>query len=157
VTTDLGDVRAAVKQALETLRETPDESVQLLWLVPFTPKRILRRIGNAMGADPDHPVFCSNLGDLGFLVLALASNEAEYAIIEAALDRLHLIRVSGQNLTRQLLERTGGQMMLQSWRIGDKIAITIEAYQPGAKNTKNALRELAGQTLAEFDLTGEID
>jgi hypothetical protein len=157
VTTDLGDVRAAVKRALETLRESPDESVQLLWLVPFTPKRILKRIGSAMGADPDHPVFCSNLGDLGFLVLALANNEAEYAVIDAALNRLHLIRVSGQHLTSRLLDRTGGQMMLQSWRIGDKIAITIEAYQPGAANTKFALRELAEQTLTEFELTGEID
>jgi hypothetical protein len=157
VTTDLGDVRAAVKQALDTLRETPDESVQLLWLVPFTPKRVLKRIGSAMGADPDHPVFCSNLGDLGFLVYALARTEAEYAAIDAALNRLHLIRVSGQHLTRQLLERTGGQMMLQSWRIGDKIAITVEAYQPGAKNTKPALRELAERTLADFDLTGEVD
>jgi hypothetical protein len=157
VTTNLGDVRAAVKHALDTLRETPDESVQLLWLVPFTPKRVLKRIGSAMGADPDHPVFCSNLGDLGFLVLALASNEAEYALIDAALNRLHLIRVSGQHLTRRMLERAGGQVMLQSWRIGHKIAITIEAYQPGAKNTKPALRELAERTLAEFDLTGEID
>lgn len=157
VANGLSDVRAAVKHALDILNDTSDESLQLLWLVPFTPKRVLKRIGSAVGADPDHPVFCSNLGDLGFLVLALASNEAEHAIIDAALNRLHLIRVSGQHLTRQLLERIGGQMMLQSWRIGDKIAITIEAYQPGAKNTKSALRELAEYTLAEFDLTGEID
>lgn len=139
------------------MRETPDESPQLLWLVPFTPKRVLKRIGDAASADPDHPVFCSNLGDLGVLVYALASTDAEYAAIDAALNNLHLIRVSGQYLTRQLLERTGGQLMLQSWRIGGKIAITIEAYQPGAENTKPALRELAARTLAEFDLTGEID
>jgi hypothetical protein len=157
ITTDLGDVRAAVKEALTTLRETPDESMQLLWLVPFTPKRVLKRIGAAMGPDPNHPVFCSNLGDLGFLVYALARNDAEYATIDAALKRLHLIRVSGQHVPRQLLERTGGQIMLQSWRIGGKIAITVEAYQPGAENTKPALRELAARTLAEFDLTGEID
>ncbi|OBF66056.1 hypothetical protein A5753_07445 [Mycobacterium sp. 852002-51971_SCH5477799-a] len=157
VTTNLGDVRAAVKQALDTLRETPDESVQLLWLVPFAPQRVLKRIGSAMGADPNHPVFCSNLGDLGFLVYALARTEVEYAIIDATLNSLHLIRVSGQRLTRQLLERTGGQMMLQSWRIGAKIGITIEAYQPGATNTKSALRELAARTLAEFELTGEVD
>ena len=63
----------------------------------------------------------------------------------------------GQHVTRQWLERAGGQLTLQSWRIGDKIGITIEAYQPGAENTKPALRELAARTLAEFDLTGEID
>lgn len=157
VATNLGDVRAAVKQALTTAQEIPDESLQLAWLVPFTPKRVLKRIGDAMGADPDRPVFCSNLGNLDFLVYALATSEAEYATIGAALNSLHLIRVSGQHLTRQLLERIGGQMMVQSWRIGEKIAITLEAYQPGAENTKPALRELAERTLAEFDLTGEID
>ena len=35
--------------------------------------------------------------------------------------------------------------------------ISVGAYQPGAENTKPALRELAAHTLAEFDLTGEID
>ena len=48
-------------------------------------------------------------------------------------------------------------MTVQSWRIGGKIYITVSAYQPGAENTKPALRELAAQTLAEFGLTGEID
>ena len=48
-------------------------------------------------------------------------------------------------------------MILQSWRMGGKIAITVDAYQPGAENTKPALRELAARTLAEFDLTGMID
>ena len=110
-----------------------------------------------MGADPDHPVFCSDLGDLGFLVYALASNDAEYAAISGAVNPLHLIRVSRQHVTRQAIEQTGGQMMLQSWRIGDKIAITLEAYQPGAENTKPALRELAARSLAEFELTGEVD
>ena len=38
-----------------------------------------------------------------------------------------------------------------------KIYITVVAYQPGAENTKPALRELAARTLDEFGLTGEID
>ena len=49
-------------------------------------------------------------------------------------------------------------MHLLSWRTRlGKIFITVDAYQPGAENTKPALRELAARTLAEFDLTGEID
>jgi hypothetical protein len=40
--------------------------------------------------------------------------------------------------------------------IGGKISISVRAYQPGAENTKPALRELAARTLAEFELTGEI-
>ena len=157
VTTDLTDLRAAIKQALKTLRETPDESLQLLWLAPLTPNRVLKRMAEVTVADPDLPVFCSNLGDLGFVVFALARNDDEYATVNAHLEPLHLIRVIGQDVTRQWLDQAGGQMALQSWRIGGKIAITVEAYQVGAENTKPALRELAKRTLAEFGLTGEIE
>jgi hypothetical protein len=158
VTTDLRDVRAALKQALTTLRETPDEDEwQFLWLAPFAPKRVLRRLADAAVADPELPVFCSNLRDLGPMVFALTRTETEYATVSAALYPLHLIRVIGQGVTRQWLERAGGQLTVQSWRIGDKVGITVEAYQPCAENTKTALRELAARTLAEFDLTGDID
>ncbi|WP_414687599.1 hypothetical protein [Mycobacterium sp.] len=148
VTTDLRDVRAAIfKQVLRSVRETPDESLQLLWLIPFTPKRALKRLADGIAADPDLPVFCSNLGDLGSVLCRLDGTDAEYATA----------RETRQHVTRQWLERTGGHMMLQSGRIGGKVGITVVAYQPGAKNTKPALRELAARTLAEFDLTGEID
>ncbi|OMC42136.1 hypothetical protein A5744_16910 [Mycobacterium sp. IS-1264] len=158
VTTDLGDARAAIKQALATLREAPDEDErQLLWLTPLAPKRALKRVADAALNDPDLPVFCSNLRDLGLVVILLARNEAEFAALSAHLYPLHLIRVIAQRVTRQWLERAGGQLTLQSWRIGDKIGITIESYQPGAENTKPALRELVTRTLAEFELTGEID
>jgi hypothetical protein len=157
VATDLRDTRAAIKAALTTLRETPDEALQLLWLAPFTPKRALKRMADAALTDADRPVFCSNLRDLGSVVYARAGTDAEYATISGALNTLHLIRVIGPHVTRQWLERAGGQLTLQSWRIGDKVGITVEAYQPGADNTKPALRELAARTLAEFDLTAEID
>jgi hypothetical protein len=158
VTTDLRDARAAIKQALTTLRETPDEEAsQLFWLTPFTPKRALKRMAEVMVADPDLPVFCANLGDLGSVVYRLAGTDAEYATVSAALNPLHLIRATRQDVTRQWLERAGGQMIMLSWRSDVKIGITVVAYQPGAKNTKPALRELAAHTLAEFDLTGEID
>ena len=117
----------------------------------------MKRLADAAITDPDRPVFCSNLRDLGPVVYALADTEAEYATITAHLYPLHLIRVIAQQVTRRWLEPAGGQLTLQSWRIGDKIGITVEAYQPGAENTKPALRELAAHTLAEFDLTGEIE
>jgi hypothetical protein len=118
---------------------------------------VLQRLADAAVADPDLPVFCSNLRDLGPMVFALTRTDTEYATVSAHLYPLHLIRVIGQGVTRQWLERAGGQLTVQSWRIGDKVGITVEAYQPGAENTKTALRELAARTLAEFDLTGDID
>jgi hypothetical protein len=147
VTTDLREARAAIKQALRAARETPDESSQLASLIPFTPKRTLKRLADGALADPDLPVIVSNLGDLGSLVNRVDGTAAEY--------------LSGrgmrQHLTQRGLERTGGEMYLLSLRIGGKISITVRAYQPGAENTKPALRELAARALAEFDLTGEID
>jgi hypothetical protein len=148
VTTDLRDARAAIKQALSTLRETPDDTLQFLWLASFTPKRAWRRMNDAMPADPDLPVFCSNMGDFGPLVCFVDGTQGELA----------MTRVVAQHESRQWLERIGGQMTVQAWRCGGKIVhITVSAYQPGAENTKSALRELAAHTLAEFDLTGKID
>jgi hypothetical protein len=146
VTTDLGDARAAIKQALRTLRETPDESLQLFWLTPFTPKRALKRAIDAELADPDLPVFYSNLGDVGS-ANRVDGTDAEYATA----------RVTAQHERRQWLERKGGQMTVQSLRLPGTIVISVNAYQPGAENTKPALRELAARTLTEFDLTGKID
>ena len=50
-----------------------------LWLAPFTPKRALKRLADAALADPDLPVFCSNLGDFGSVVCRLDGSDAEYA------------------------------------------------------------------------------
>jgi hypothetical protein len=149
VTTDLRDARAAIKQALTTLRETPDESSRLAALIPFTPKRTWRRGVDAAFADPDRPVVCSNLGDVGSVVGWIDGTHCDYAYA----------RGTRQHVTRQWLEKIGGQLQLLSFRtpVLGKIFIHVLAYQPGAENTKPALRELAARTLAEFDLTAEID
>jgi hypothetical protein len=147
VTTDLRDTRADIKQALSGLRETPDESSQLASLIPFTPRRTLKRLADAALADPDRPVVCSNLGDLGGLVIRADGTDAEYAYS----------RPTRQRATRQWLERIGGQLYVLTFRIPGRIVVNLVAYQPGAENTKPALRELAARALAEFDLTAEID
>jgi polyketide synthase 5 len=148
VTTSLHDAHVAIKQALRAHRETPDDAQELVWLGQFLPERALKRLNDVMvGGDPDLPVFCSYVGDIGSVLRRLDGTDAEYATVRAV----------GQDVSRQWLEQTRGQMRLQSWRIGDKIGITVIAYQPGAENTKPALRELAAHTLAEFGLTGEID
>ena len=147
VTTDLHGVRAAINQGLETLRETQRESThQILWLTPFTPNWALKRLADGMITDPDLPVFCSNLGDFSSLVCRADGTEAEYVTA----------RMTRQRVTRQWLERTGGLMAVLSGRVQGKLGVGVLCYQPGATNTKPALRELAAHTLAEFDLTGEI-
>jgi hypothetical protein len=148
VTTDLCDARAAIKQALKTLRKTPNESLQLAPLTPFTSERTWKRLVDLASADPDHPVVCSNFGDVP-LITRLDGTECEYMFARAI----------NQHATRQWLERMGGQLQLLSFRSPAlaKFTIHVLAYQPGAENTKPALRELAAHTLAEFGLTGKID
>jgi hypothetical protein len=149
VTTDLRDVRSEIKQALASLAETPlEDNARVASLIPFIPKRVLKRLSALEYAvlSDALPVLCSNLGDLGSVVCRLDGSDAEFVTG----------RLAFQHLTQQWLERTGGLMTVQSWRLHSRIVISIGAYQPGAENTKLAMRELAARTLDEFNLTGEI-
>lgn len=147
VTTDLRDVRAAIKEALTTLQQVPDERLQLLPLTPLTPKRAVKRLADVAFAYADLPVGCSNLGDIDPAVACPDGSDAAHTFL----------RLVEQHVTRQSLERTRGHLFVGSGRIGGKIFITVAGYQLGGNNSKPDLRDLAAQTLAEFDLTGAID
>lgn len=149
VTKDLGDARSAVKDALKTLRETPDESSPLLPLAPFTPKRTWRQLMDWALNDPEHPAVVSNFGDVGSAVTAPDGTQSQAA----------WARGTNQHITGQWLEQAGGQLQVLFGRLPavGKISMSIQAYQPGAVTTKTALRELVERTLAEFNLPAEID
>jgi hypothetical protein len=147
VTTDLSGARVAIKEALKTLKETPDETLQLLPLTPFIPKRAVKRGSDVVFGFADLPVSCSNLGDVDPVVARADGTDAEYV----------MLRGVDRHVPRHVLERRGGLLTVLAGRIGGKISITVVAYQPGAQNSKPHLRELAADTLAEFGLTGLID
>jgi hypothetical protein len=144
VTTDLSGVRAVIKQALRTLQEAPDESLQILPLTPLTPKRAVRRLADVLFAFADLPVTCSNIGDIDPVAGRPDGTSADCVFVRGV----------DQHVTRKMLEQ---KFFLGSGRIGSKIFITVVAYQLDGKNSKPDLRELAAHTLAEFDLTGVID
>jgi hypothetical protein len=147
VTTDLGSVRAAVKQTLETLRDTPDESLQLLPLTPLTPKRAVKRLAEVAFGYDELPVGCSNLGDIDPAVACPDGSEADHVFM----------RLVEQHTTRASLQRTRGMLYVASGRIVGKVFLTVAAYQPGGENSKSDLHQLAARTLAEFGLAGAID
>jgi hypothetical protein len=147
VTTDLSEARVAIKQALKALREAPDETLQLLPLTPFIPRRAVKRGSDVVFGFDDLPVSCSNLGEVDPVVARADGTDAEYVMLRG-IDR---------HVTRQFLERRGGLLTVLAGRIGGKISITVVSYQPGRENTKPRLRELASHTLAEFGLTGVIE
>jgi hypothetical protein len=147
VTTDLSDARVVIKQALTALREVPDETLQLLPLTPFIPRRAVKRGSDVVFGFDDLPVSCSNLGEVDPVLARADGTDAEYVMLRG-IDR---------HVTRQFLDRRGGLLTVLAGRIGGKISITVVSYQPGGANTKPHLRELALHTLAEFGLTGVIE
>jgi hypothetical protein len=147
LTTDLSDLRAAVKQALQTGRETADDSSRFAPLTLLAPKRLLKRMVEASLVEPDRPVVYSHLGDTPPGTRGVDGTDAEYVTARGA----------KQQLTRRWLNRTGGLAMMVSARFPDKMCLTFQAYQPGADNTKGALRDLVARTLADFGLTANIE
>jgi hypothetical protein len=148
VTTDLSAARGAIRTALKAMREVPDEALALLPLIPFIPKRVVRRGSDVVfGFAADLPVSCSNLGDLDPAAARLDGSEAEYM----------MVRGVDRHVTRQFLEQRPGLLTLVAARIGGKISVAVIAHQPGAENSKPRLRELAARTLAEFELTGVVE
>lgn len=148
VTADLTDARIAIRQAVKSAREVPDETLQLLPLVPLVPKRVLRRVAEQfLGSGVELPVSCSNLGDVHLAVGRPDGTEAEYVSLRGV----------DQNVRRDDIERAGGQLVAVAGRLNGKISISLVAYQVGQENSKSRLRELAAQTLAEFNLTGVLD
>ncbi|MGH3633359.1 wax ester/triacylglycerol synthase domain-containing protein [Mycobacterium sp.] len=150
VTTDLRNIRVALGQAFRAQREAPEGAAQLGALAPlvsFVPKRLLKRFVDAAFAYNDLPVGCSNAGDVD---PALGRPDGTDASQASA-------RGGEQQVTREHLERTGGQLTVWAARFGGKVCVTVGAYQPGGANSKPALREQVTQTLREFDLAGVVD
>jgi len=144
VTTDLRDTRGAISQALQALRETPEELLQVLSLAPWTPKRVMRRLADVAYGYTD--VGCSSVGDIDPAVARPDGTDADHVFMRAA----------RQRYTLQSFDRPRG-IYVGLGRIGGRIFITVVAYQLDGKDPKRDLCELAAHTLSEFDLTGAIE
>jgi hypothetical protein len=147
LTTDLSSPGVTIKQALKTARETPDPALQILPLTPFIPKRVVQRTADMLFGFGDGAVLCSDLGHLPVALAKPDGTAAEYVNLRGV----------DQNVTRQYIESAGGQLVVVGGRLGGKMSMSVVAYQPGKKNSKQDLRELVARTLAEFGLTGKID
>lgn len=148
VAKDLTGARTAIRQGLATARQTPDEMVELLPLIPFLPKRAMARMADmAFSFTDDVPVNCSNLGDVPDVLLSVDGTVAERFYFRG-IDR---------NLTRGVLEKRNGLMTVASMRLGGKVILPVMSYLPGADNSRARLREMISQTLTEFELSGVIE
>ena len=148
VTSDLSAARAALRQGLKTVKEVPDETMALLPLTPFLPKRAVKRTADlAFGFSTDLPVFCSNLGELPAEISRVDGTAAEHLVLRGV-DQFVPLRV---------LEQRHGLLTVITARVGAKLSIAVIGYQPGVENTKSRLREIVAETLGEFGLDGAIE
>lgn len=148
VTSDLSGARAALKQGLKTVKEVPDETLALLPLTPFIPKRAVKRTADvAFGFTADLPVFCSNLGQLPQEISRADGTDAEHVVLRGV-DQFVPLRV---------LEQRHGLLTVIAARVGSKQSLAVIGYQPGAENTKTRLREIVAETLAEFGIAGALE
>ncbi|MDT5217471.1 MAG: hypothetical protein QOK18_5710 [Mycobacterium sp.] len=145
VTRDLAEVRVAIKQALSTLGDAPDESLAVLPVTPWTPQWAVRRMAEALFTD--FSVGCSNLRDVDPATGRPDGTDADS----------FCARGVTQHITRKVLERIQGQVTLASGRFSGKVFITVVAYDVDGRNSKPELRGLMADTLAEFELAGTID
>ena len=146
VTTDLGATRTAIRNALKTMRETPDEALALLPLTPFIPKAAVRRTADLAFGFTSEPVSCSNVGDLPDDVTRLDGTPAELVIMRGV----------DQHVTRHVLEERRGLLTVVCGRLAGQVSMTVVGYQPGAPNTKEWLRESIRASLDELGLTGTL-
>ncbi|BCI53794.1 hypothetical protein NIIDNTM18_30720 [Mycolicibacterium litorale] len=146
VTQDLTAARAAIKQALKAMREEPDETLALLPLTPFIPKRAVKSTADVAFGFSDLPVSCSNLGELPPEIGRVDGTDADYVILRGV-DRY---------IPRSVLEQRRGLLTVIGARVGGKMSIAVIGYQPGTTNSKPRLRELTTAALADFGLTATV-
>jgi hypothetical protein len=146
VTSDLSQVRSAMKSALMESGEISARLLDPLPLTPLTPKALVRRL-EAMVVSVDSPIGCSNIGDLDPAMNRPDGTDADFVSL-----RLH-----EPQITTRELNRIGGYLSLVSGRVHGRIFISVGAWTVGGSNTKSALREYVYRGLADFGLSGVVE
>ncbi|UNB99157.1 hypothetical protein H5U98_27360 [Mycolicibacterium boenickei] len=143
-TTDLREIRAAVKQALIRHGEVPDEEYAVNAIIPLLPKRLLvatSRVGSPNG------VGSSNLGVVNPAASRPDGTECDFLAIKVL---PHL------GLTEAMLNRFGGTQSFLSGRANGRVFVSAHSYLPGRVNTNARLQQDLSNALKDFSLTGTL-
>jgi diacylglycerol O-acyltransferase / wax synthase len=137
-TTDLREIRAAIKQALIRHRDVPDEERTVLSIIPLVPKRLfVRTVRMALTG-------ASSLGVLNPAASRADGTEADYCAA----------KVLYSGVTKAMMHRNGGLQALVSGRALGQLFVSAIAYQPGRPNSNDGLRQDFVSALNDFSLTG---
>jgi hypothetical protein len=143
-TADLQLIHTEVKKGLAAVKDTPNELLKPLPLVPYTPKWLARKMETLALGGSDLPVGCSNLRDM----------TQAYANIDGVSDGDYgSARMFNRGITREAVERQSGELYLVSGRINGQIFISVCGYQPGSANTPQWLHDQIDQTITDFGMT----
>ncbi|MBX7431386.1 hypothetical protein JDV09_04570 [Mycobacterium sp. Y57] len=143
---NLSAIRAEMKSALSALDETSKKLMAPLPLVPFTPRRLVRRLEMMVGS-VGHPTGCSNLGDLHPAVNRPDGTDADHISF----------RLLEPQITTGILDRMGGYVYLASGRVHDQIFVTVGAWIVGSPNTKQSLRAVFERAIDDMKLSGIVE
>jgi hypothetical protein len=141
-TTDLRAIRAATKRALTRSQEQPDERWTLLPLVPLVPER-LRRRWVAAATNSAASVGASNVGVVDLAVNRPDGTEADHFAMKSL----------SSGMTTAMLHQQGGLLSLLSGRALGQVFVSVVAYQLGAHNSNDGLRQHISSALSDLQLT----
>ncbi len=72
------------------------------------------------------------------------------ARLDGTVADLVIVRGVDQHVTRRMLEERHGLLTVVCGRLDGKVSMTVVGYQPGATNTKEALRERVAASLGDL-------
>jgi hypothetical protein len=145
LTTDLSEMRVNVRDALKSVKETPDESFVLLPLTPFIPKRAVSKTADLVFGDL--VTTCSNFGEVPTMVGSVDGVTNATVLTAAGAD---------QNIRKSDLDRTGGILIITSGRYDGQLIVGAFGYQTGAENSRARLHSLLEEVAADFGVTPTI-
>lgn len=138
-TTDLREIRSAIKKAHVEHQETRDDERAVMSFVPLLgllPKRLVRLV--------DNTVVSSSLGAVEPAVVRPDGRDAD----------LFGARVSYPTVSKAVMESMGGLLYVLSTTALGQVSVAVTAYQPGYPHSNEALRQDLSSALNDFQLTG---
>jgi hypothetical protein len=141
-TTDLREIRAAIKQALIRSQDAQNERFELLPLVPLLPQGLVRR-SVGVSANCAASVVSSNLGEVTPGAYRPDGTDADYMALKPL----------GPGVTKAIMRQLGGLLVLVSGREHGRVFVSVLAYQPGRSNLNDLLRQDISSALSDFSLT----
>ena len=141
-TTDLREIRSAIKQALIRNQETSDERSILLPLVPLLPKRVARRLLGVVTSGANG-VVSSHIGAAPAAANQPDGTDADYIAVRSLYPAM----------TRATMERTGGVLALLSGSVHGQVFVSALGYLPGQADSNDVLHRALSSTFDDFSLT----